>query len=68
MSSHAICNKCEAPVFFNRVIDSLGNSVVSINCWNGHYKWLEIEGLIEDEVKKDTGNNIIQYLGFFGSK
>lgn len=63
------CTKCEAPLFFNRVIDSFGNSVVSLNCWNGHYEWIEFEDIIgEIELQaesKEKKDDLIVYMGLF---
>ena len=64
------CDKCQAPIFLNRTIDCYGNIVATLNCWNGHYKWIEIENLQEDiEIDKSTvkskKKDIIAYLGFF---
>ncbi len=64
MEIQCYCNKCESPVFLNRTIDSLGNTVLTLNCWNGHYKWIKIEN-IEEEIKKDNKNDLILYLGLF---
>lgn len=63
MKIQGYCNKCQAPVFLNRTIDSLGNSVLTLNCWNGHYKWIKIENIEEDIT--DAKNDLILYLGLF---
>ena len=42
------CKKCEAPVFLNNSDDQYGNTVITLNCWNGHYAWIKIEGIESD--------------------
>jgi len=68
MNIKSKCNKCKAPVFFNRAYDYYGNSVLTLNCWNGHYEWIEIENIdFEEENKnkvKDASNGLILYMGF----
>ncbi len=66
MNIQSKCNKCEAPIFFNRVTDFFGNSVVSLNCWNGHYAWIEIENIDfeEDSKVKKASKGLILYMGF----
>lgn len=64
MKIQSICNRCQAPIFFDRIIDSFGNIVLTLHCWNGHYEWIEFEN-IEEETAKDPKNDLILYLGFF---
>jgi hypothetical protein len=63
MEIQSICNKCQGPVFLNRVVDSLGNTVLTLNCWNGHYNWIEFKN-IEEEMAKKPKDDLILYLGF----
>ena len=58
------CQKCEAPLFLNQVIDWYGNTVMTLNCWNGHYKWINIEN-IEDDFEVDPDTQLVTYIGFF---
>lgn len=58
------CKKCEAPVFLNQTTDWYGNTVVTLNCWNGHYKWINIEDLDVD-IKIDDNVNIVSHISFF---
>jgi len=58
------CHKCQAPVFLNRTMDWYGNSVVTLNCWNGHYKWINIEN-IEEDLPAETREDLIAHIGFF---
>lgn len=64
MESHGDCNKCKSPVFMNETIDCFGNTVLSLNCWNGHYMWLDVQQLAED-FKVDAEANVVKYIGFF---
>ena len=59
------CQKCHAPVFMNRTMDWYGNSVMTINCWNGHYEWINIENIESDLPPVKTKQNIVTHLGFF---
>ena len=68
MEFHGNCNKCQAPVFLNKTMDSYGNSVLTLNCWNGHYKWLHIEDIEEIEAiqaQNPPEKNPVAYIGFF---
>ena len=47
------CEKCEAPVFLNNSDDQYGNTVITLNFWNGHYAWIKIEG-IESDLPVDS--------------
>ena len=69
MNTLSKCNKCKGPVFLNRVIDSFGNSVVSLNCWNGHYEWIEIENIeFEEDIKvKKASKGLILHISFCGA-
>ena len=64
MKIHGQCHKCRAPIFLNQCTDWYGNTVLSLNCWNGHYKWIEIED-IDKEFKIEPETNIVTYIGFF---
>ncbi len=66
MNTLSKCNKCKGPVFLNRVIDSFGNSVVSLNCWNGHYEWIDIENIeFEEDLKvKKASKGLILHISF----
>jgi hypothetical protein len=35
------CQVCGGPVWFNRLIDSLGTPLLTYHCWNGHYQTLD---------------------------
>ena len=62
------CKRCEAPVFLNRSDDHHGNTVTALNCWNGHYQWLVIEG-IEPDLPVDktiqTSKTFVKRISFF---
>lgn len=58
------CKKCEAPVFLNQTTDWYGNTVVTLNCWNGHYKWINIADLDVD-IKIDNNVNVVSRISFF---
>lgn len=64
MRIHGHCNKCQAPIFLNKTIDWYGNSVITLNCWNGHYKWINIED-IEEDIKIEPEKNLVTFIGFF---
>lgn len=70
MHSHGSCHKCKAPVFLNRTIDWYGNTVVTLNCWNGHYQWVHIEDIQEIEMDIAVGQkeSPVAYIGFFDIK
>ncbi len=68
MEFHGNCNKCKAPVFLNKTTDLYGNSVLTLNCWNGHYKWIHIEDIEEIEAiqaKISPEKTPVTYIGFF---
>ncbi len=58
------CDKCKAPLFLNHCSDWYGNSILSLHCWNGHYKWIEIQD-IEKNLHIDPETNVVTYIGFF---
>tara|TARA_B100000586_G_C20045873_1_gene399837 strand:+ start:491 stop:724 length:234 start_codon:yes stop_codon:yes gene_type:complete len=62
------CEKCEAPVFLNNSDDQYGNTVTTLNCWNGHYAWVNIEGIESDlpiESKKQFAASFVKKISFF---
>lgn len=77
MGLQGSCARCQAPVFLNRTVDWYGNTVVTLNCWNGHYEWIHIEGIEETEDFKvnvivdktmNKKGNPVAYIGFFDIK
>lgn len=64
MVTYGSCLRCQAPVFLNQTVDWYGNTVVTLNCWNGHYKWVRIEDL-ESDIKVDTDANVVSHISFF---
>ena len=64
---HGACQRCKAPMFLNRTMDWYGNSVVTLNCWNGHYQWIKIED-IDMDLDADIKINPVTYIGFFDLK
>ena len=64
MQTYGCCIKCKAPVFLNQTTDWYGNTVVTLNCWNGHYKWVHIEDL-DTNIKVDADANLVSHLSFF---
>ena len=71
MDSRKNCLRCQAPLFLNQTIDWYGNSVVTLNCWNGHYSWIKIEGIEEpskSEIPMEPKVEAIAYVGFFKLK
>ena len=58
------CQKCQAPIFMNQSTDWYGNSVFSLNCWNGHYKWISIKD-VEESIKIDPDKKLVTHIGFF---
>ena len=58
------CHKCQAPVFMNQSTDWFGNSVMTLNCWNGHYEWISIKG-VEESDKVDPEKKLVAHIGFF---
>lgn len=39
------CAVCGGPIWFNRLIDSLGTPILTYHCWNGHYSALDEQTL-----------------------
>lgn len=37
------CSSCQAPVWFNRIIDNSGTPLLAYHCWNGHYHTLDAQ-------------------------
>lgn len=58
------CQRCQAPLFLNHTMDWYGNSVVTLNCWNGHYQWINIQNIQEDLPAK-TRQDLVAHIGFF---
>lgn len=58
------CQKCEAPMFLNHCSDWYGNTILTLNCWNGHYKWIDIQNL-EKTLRIDPETNVVTYIGIF---
>ncbi len=48
----------------NQSTDWFGNSVMSLNCWNGHYKWICIKD-VEESIKIDPEKKLVTHIGFF---
>ena len=65
MEVRGSCKKCQAPVFLNKTTDFYGNSVLTLNCWNGHYKWVYIEDIESIQATKSPEKNLVTYIGFF---
>ena len=62
------CKRCEAPVFLNRSDDHYGNAVMTLNCWNGHYQWINIEGIESNlpvDKKVQTSKSLVKRISFF---
>ncbi len=73
MASPKHCQRCQAPLFLNQTTDWYGNSVLTLNCWNGHYSWIRIEDIEEmesliSEVPVDSNADAVAYIGFFSLK
>ncbi len=67
LSIRGYCQRCQAPIFLNRTMDWYGNTVVTLNCWNGHYKWIDIENL-EEDLPVETREDLVTHIGFFTVK
>ncbi len=39
------CSVCGGPIWFNRLIDSLGTPLLTYHCWNGHYQAMDEQTL-----------------------
>jgi hypothetical protein len=60
------CDKCKGPIFLNRSMDWYGNSIVTLNCWNGHYKWINIENLDAcEDLAPETKRDLVTHISFF---
>jgi hypothetical protein len=65
---HGYCERCEAPVFLNNSDDQYGNTVITLNCWNGHYAWIDIEGIessLPVESKARVSASLVKRISFF---
>ncbi len=63
---HGRCQKCEGPIFLNSTMDCYGNTVLTLNCWNGHYQWINIENLEEcKELALETKRDLVTHISFF---
>ena len=67
------CERCQAPMFLNQTNDWFGNSVATLNCWNGHYSWIKIEDIEESnpvlqDIAEETKPNPVVQIGFFSLK
>ena len=65
---HGYCERCKAPVFLNNSDDQYGNTVITLNCWNGHYAWINIEGIESDLSVNSTtrvSESLIKKISFF---
>ena len=65
---HGYCEKCKAPVFLNNSDDQFGNTVITLNCWNGHYAWINIEGIESDLPVNSTtrvSESLVKKISFF---
>ena len=62
------CERCKGPVFLNNTDDQHGNTVITLNCWNGHYAWIKIEGIEPDlpiDNKVKAPKTIVKRISFF---
>ena len=64
------CHRCKAPVFLNRTVDWYGNTVMTLNCWNGHYSWINIEDLEDLDPPHEVAakSNPVVHIGFIDVK
>ena len=65
---YGYCEKCKAPVFLNNSDDQFGNTVITLNCWNGHYAWINIEGIESDLSvgnKTQVSASLVKRISFF---
>ena len=66
MEIHGQCSKCQGPIFLNSSMDWYGNTVLSLNCWNGHYQWINIENIEESKnLAPETRRDLVAHIGFF---
>ena len=73
MASRKQCQRCQAPLFLNQTTDWYGNSVLTLNCWNGHYSWIKIEDIeelepVRSKVPVESNTEAVAYIGFFSLK
>ena len=62
------CQRCGGPVFLNRSDDHHGNTVAALNCWNGHYYWVNVEGIESDlpaEKAAQASKTFVRKISFF---
>jgi len=63
---HGRCQKCQGPIFLNSTMDWYGNNVITLNCWNGHYKWINIENLdADEELAPETKRDLVTHISLF---
>ena len=63
---HGQCQKCQGPIFLNRSMDWYGNTILTLNCWNGHYQWINIENIEEaKDLAPETKRDLVTHIGFF---
>ena len=59
-------------MFLNETTDWYGNSVATLNCWNGHYSWIKIEDIevepVRQELVVETKPSPVVHVGFFSLK
>ena len=66
MEIHGQSSKCQGPIFLNSSMDWYGNTVLSLNCWNGHYHWINIENIEESKnLASETKRDLVAHIGFF---
>lgn len=47
-------------------MDWYGNNVTTLNCWNGHYKWINVENLDAcEELAPETKRDLVTHISFF---
>ena len=73
MAPRKKCQRCKAPLFLNQTTDWYGNSVLTLNCWNGHYSWIKIEDIeelepVQPEIQVKSNTAAVAYIGFFSLK
>ena len=66
MEIHGQCQKCQGPIFLNQSMDWYGKTILSLNCWNGHYQWIDIENIEKtNDLEPETKRDLITHIGFF---
>ena len=66
MEIHGQCQKCQGPIFLHSTIDWHGNTVLSLNCWNGHYQLINIENIeAATNLAPETKLNLVAHISFF---